>query len=132
MGSYYSKGSNVLYFDSLPTDLKKLLLCYVPYEALDICKLTSFSTVSLDDHYWKKLYQNEFSQCIPETVDCKYYFDARKRWFNTIYSKYTITCIEVNLIISSQIKLSVVEGWEKKLSMICLSMPDILSGLGTI
>ena len=68
-----------IYFDIIPSDLKYLLLSYIPAESLDIlCGTNTFKNICMNDIYWNDLYHKEFSQY--QNADFGEYFNARNIW----------------------------------------------------
>ena len=151
MGNISTK-EKLLYFDALSTDLKKLLLCYVPDIALILADITvninqntkfnkfifgksvdsyigSFNVVIADNHYWNHLYEEEFSkiQKVPEGQAFKYYFEALWEWMNINQLK---NLLEEDYITEAmdnnthcKLYLAVNKGWEIKFDSTLKNVP---------
>lgn len=118
MGNFYNiphVDNDSLYFDSLSTDIKKLLLCYVPEYVIDSHDLRTFQSAISDISHWKKLYQSEFSniQNIDNSIE---YFEALSKWLSYKDHKYLAEQDYIGVDHDSHFKLylSLTEGWEKK------------------
>ena len=158
MGNYYSTGvsNEFLYFDVLSTDLKKLLLCYIPEHALDLTKpddksqyfqsnmvnklffkqnrhrrnlTASFESTILDERYWTRLYQEEFSNSPITGNAFETYFNASHKW-STVDEMDNLDdedfISDFNNKTHRSLYLSINEGWEIKLDILLKNLhPNI-------
>src|SRR5581483_3225123 len=132
MGNYFYKPT---YLDSLPIELRRLLLCYVPEEAVNISDFKCFQKIANDKQYWRRLYEEEFSKDLEFShqygTDFEVYFKNQKRWFDldevkSYYKENILSYDDINEETSLRLSLIICEDWEIKLDCLLRSEPKLL------